>query len=380
MYYIKAGEVFSEQEILKDTGILIEDGKIKNICEQCDGVDVLSLPKCKIIPGLIDMHIHGANGYDAMDATYESVNEISKYLAANGVTCFLPTTMTVQWEEIIKAIKNIDYASKKGTTGAKILGAYVEGPYITKKYKGAQSEKYIKELSIRDLNTILEVSNNKVKVVTIAPEKENADKAIEYLSDKGVKVSLGHSDATFDQTLKAVECGASIGVHTFNGMRGLHHREPGLAGAVLSLEEIYAELIADTIHVNPQVIKILVKCKGVDKICLISDCMRAGGLKDGVYNLGGQDVNVISGIPRLSNGSLAGSTLKIINAVKNMIKEVGVNPLDAVHMASLVPAKALNIEERMGSIKIGKDANLTVVDENYEVVMTIVDGKIVYKA
>lgn len=378
-YYIKATEIYSEDGVLNNGGLIIKDGIIEQICqEDKEKQEILDLTGYKVLPGLIDMHIHGANSYDTMDVSYEALNEISKYLAQNGITAFLPTTMTVKWESSLKAVENIDKAMKKGVDGAEIIGSYVEGPYITKEHKGAQPEAFIRDLDINDIEELISASNNSIKVLTIAPEKENTIEAIKFLTARGIEVSLGHTNATFEQTKKAIENGARIGVHTFNGMRGLHHREPGVVGALLAIDDVYTELIADTIHVNPAVMKILVKCKGVDKVCLISDCMRAGGLDDGEYILGELEVVVKDSIPRLKTGSLAGSTLKLINAVKNMIQKVNIDPLDAVHMASLVPAKILKMDDMIGSIKQNKKANLTVIDDDYNVVMTIIEGRIVY--
>ncbi|WDV47173.1 N-acetylglucosamine-6-phosphate deacetylase [Clostridiaceae bacterium M8S5] len=379
-YYIKASEIYSEEKILKNNNLLIEDTVIKSINYSItEDIEIIDLTQYKVLPGLIDMHIHGVNNYDTMDSTYESLNEISKYLTRKGVTAFLPTTMTVKWEDILYAVDNINKAIKQGVEGANILGAYIEGPYITKEHKGAQPKEYIRELNINDLKELIYKSDETIKVLTIAPEKEGAERAIEYLTQRNIQVSMGHTNATFEQTEQAIKSGAKIGVHTFNGMRGLHHREPGVVGAILSIDDVYAELIADTIHVHPQVMKILVKCKSADKICLITDSMRASGLKDGEYILGGQKVIVKDSIPRLKSGSLAGSTLNLINGVKNMIIHVGVNPLDAVHMASLVPAKILKMDDKIGSIKENKKANFTVIDDDFNVVMTIIEGEIVYK-
>lgn len=380
-YCIKASEIFIEDEILKDGYILIKDDFIKGIYKEDKNKEpnTLDLSNYKIIPGLIDLHIHGANGFDTMDSNYNALNEISKYLAKNGVTAFLPTTVTADWESIKNAVVNIENSKSKGVDGAIIIGAYIEGPFITEKNKGAHPENFIKKLNNKDVNELIELSNGNIKIMTIAPEKEGSLDIIKKVTLNGVKVSIGHTNATFNETKDAIENGANIAVHTFNGMRGLHHREPGVVGAVLSIDEIFAELIADNIHVHPEVIKILVKCKGTDKICLISDCMRAGGLVDGEYTLGELEVIVKDSIPRVKSGSLAGSTLKLIDGIKNIIQYVGVNPLEAVHMASLVPAKILGIDNKFGSIKENKKANLTIIDDDYNIIMTIVNGKIVYK-
>ncbi|WP_432663276.1 N-acetylglucosamine-6-phosphate deacetylase [Wukongibacter baidiensis] len=379
-YLIKASEIYCEDGIVKNGSLVVNNEIIESIvpCEEEQELDIIDCTGYKIIPGLIDLHIHGANGFDTMDSSYEALNEISKYLSANGVTSFLPTTVTADWERIREAVVNVEKTMKKGVEGASIIGSYVEGPFITEKNKGAHPAEFIRSLDDSDVDKLLEDSKGSIRVITIAPEKDGSIDLIKSLTSKGIKVSIGHTNATFDETKEAIENGANIAVHVFNGMRGLHHREPGVVGTVLAVDEIYAELIADTIHVHPEVMKILVKCKGVDKVCLISDCMRAGGLKDGEYKLGELEVIVKDSVSRLKSGSLAGSTLKLIDGVKNMIEKVGIGSMDAVHMASLVPAKILGIDNKLGSIKENKVANMTIVNNDFQVVMTIINGEIVY--
>lgn len=377
-YVIRANEIFTEEGIIKDACLTIEDNLIKGLNRNDDNCKEINLKGYRLIPGLIDMHIHGANGFDTMDASYDSLNEISKYLAKNGVGAFLPTTVTSEWNKIINALKNVKDTIPKGVEGASILGSYVEGPYICAKHKGAHPEEFIRKLSIHELQELINASENTIRVVTIAPEIEGALDAIRFLKENNINVSMGHTDALGEEVRSATNAGANIAVHVFNAMRGIHHREPGSAGAFMILDEVYTELIADGIHVHPDIIKMILRCKGPDKTCLITDCMMAGGLSDGEYMLGELKVIVKDSICRISNGSLAGSTLRLIDGVKNLIKFTGINPLDAVHSASLVPAKILEIDSKLGSIKEGKIANLTVVDDDFTTVMTIVNGKVVY--
>ncbi len=379
-YLVKGLEVYSEKGKIKNGCLIVNNGIIEQISNEIteQDMEIIDLSKYRIIPGLIDMHIHGANGFDAMDSSYESINEISKYLAKNGVTSFLPTTVTSDFENIKSAISNIDIAKKKGVEGARVLGSYIEGPYITEEYRGAHPIEFIRNINIDEINDMLRISNGSIKVMAIASEKEGSMDMIRLLKCKGVKVSIGHTNATYDVAKEAIRNGADIAVHIFNGMRGLHHREPGVVGACLIDDEVFTELICDTIHVHPEVMKLIIRCKGTDKVCLISDCMRAGGLADGEYQLGEMKVIVSNSIPRLDNGSLAGSTLKLLNGVKNMIDIVGIDPLEAFHMASLIPARALNMENDYGSIKAGKKADFVAIDDNYNVVMTFVDGRIVF--
>lgn len=378
-YVVRGKEIYTEDQVLKDANILVKDGIIEAIeINEVGCYEELDMSKYRILPGLIDIHIHGVNGYDTMDGTYDSLNEISKHLCSYGVTAFLPTTVTARWDKIKNAVKNIELAINKGVDGAEILGAYIEGPFITEKHRGAHPKHFIREIDFNEIEELLNISKN-IKIITVAPEKENAIELIKLLKSKNIIASIGHTNATYEETTTAINNGASLAVHTYNGMRGLHHREPGVLGSVLSNDKIFSELIADIIHVHPAAINILLKCKGKDKICLITDCMRAGGLKDGEYTLGELKVIVKDSIARIESGSLAGSTLKLIDGIKNMVEKVNVNLIDAVNMASLVPARILGLDNQIGSIKVGKKANFTIIDESFNVVMTIVNGKIVYR-
>ncbi|MCY6960574.1 N-acetylglucosamine-6-phosphate deacetylase [Clostridium brassicae] len=379
-YGIRVKKAYCEDKVLEDAMLIIENGIIKKIVHgqyQEELGDILDLTEYNIIPGLVDLHIHGANGYDTMDAKFSSINEISKYLASKGITSFLPTTVTDNIENIKTALTNV-YESMKKVEGAEILGTYVEGPYITEEHKGAHSENLIKELDIEEIDELIKASNNTVKVVTIAPEKKNANECIRYLTERGIQVSMGHTSATYDEASKAIQCGAKIAVHTFNGMRGFNHREPGILGAVLTKDEVYCELIADLVHVHPAAIELLLKCKDENKVILISDSMQAAGLEDGEYVLGALKVIVKDSVARVESGSLAGSTTNILSCVKNLIEKIGVDPLKALKMASLNTSKILKLDESIGSIKEGKKANLVVVDDNFNVIKTIINGIIVY--
>lgn len=379
-YLLKSGEIFLKDRILSNGTILINNGLIEevNTENKYGNIEAIDLSKYKILPGLIDTHIHGANGFDTMDASYNSLNEVSKYLGAIGVTGFLATTVTAPWEKITATVKNIHETMKSGVEGAELLGAYIEGPFITEKYKGAHPSEYIRRIYLEETKKLIESFPSCIKTVTVAPDKEGAIELIKYLNSQNINSSIGHTNATYEETVAAIEAGANITVHVFNGMRGLHHREPGTVGAVLTDDRIFCELIADMIHVHPAVMKLVVRAKGTDNVSLITDCMMAGGLEDGEYMLGELKVFVEDGIARIENGALAGSTLKLINAIRNMNEHVEVSLIDAVNMASLVPAKIARVDHIQGSIEAGKKANFTIIDNDFNVVMTIVNGKIIY--
>lgn len=379
-YLIKSEEIFLRDRILKNGIVLVDNGIIEEVKTEdtYEDIEIIDLSNYKILPGLIDTHIHGANGYDTMDGNHDSLNKISKYLGTIGITGFLATTVTAPWDKITNAVKNIYETMKSGVEGAELLGAYIEGPFITEEFKGAHPSEYIRRIDIEDISKLIDTFPSCIKTVTVAPEKEGALELIKYLKSQNINSSIGHTNATYEETIAAIEAGANIAVHVFNGMRGLHHREPGTVGAVLSDDRVCCELIADMIHVHPSVTKIAVKAKGPNNISLITDCMMAGGLEDGEYMLGELKVFVKDGVARISNGSLAGSTLKLINAIKNMTEHVGVSLLDSVNMVSIVPAQMAGVDHKQGSIESGKKANFTVIDDNFNVVMTIVNGKVIY--
>ncbi|HAA80762.1 MAG TPA: N-acetylglucosamine-6-phosphate deacetylase [Thermoanaerobacter sp.] len=374
---LKHGEIYTQDEIIYDGDLLISEGKISNIGKNLstDDVEIIDVEGKKIVPGFIDIHIHGGVGYDTMNATYEALNAISIHLAKHGVTSFCATTMTMDVPYILNALKNINETMKKGTGGAQILGAYVEGPFISKEHKGAQDEKYIIQPDKELFDKFLEVSGDNIKVVALAPEKDPDGSFVEHVTKKGVKVSLGHTNATYEEMKNGVDHGATIAVHTYNGMKGLHHREPGALGEVFLDDRIYSEVISDFIHTHPASVKILIKIKGTDKVILISDAMPACGLGDGEYIFGGQKVLVKEGVAKLENGSLAGSTLTLDKALAN-ITFLGVPLFEACKMASLNPAKAIGVDDRKGSIEVEKDADIVVLNNDLTVYMTIIEGKV----
>ena len=339
------------------------------------GEEEINLHGLTLLPGLIDSHIHGCAGADCMDATPEALQTMSVELLKAGVTAFVPTTMTALPQDLLPALKNIGNMVGK-TGGARILGAFAEGPFITAEHRGAQPLEAIAEPSEELLEQMLSAAGGTLKKVIIAPEAEGAAHFCRSVCEKGVIPAIGHSSATCDQTNACIEAGASIAVHCYNAMRGLHHREPGLLGAVMASERIYAELILDCIHVHPTAAKLLLRAKGADKVVLISDCMRAGGMADGEYMLGDTKCFVKDGIARTAEGNLAGSTLKLMDALKNAVEKLELPLETAVMLASENPAKALGLFDTLGSIAKGKAADLIAIDENYDMKFVMVGGEI----
>lgn len=377
--------VLTQEGMVERGYIYIKDGKIAETGLASSlphhQAEVIELPEDHtIVPGFIDVHIHGAGGADTMDATIEALTTMASILPEEGTTSFLATTITQNQKAIIKALENaavyISHHNKPGK--AEVLGLHLEGPFINESRKGAQPADHILTPDIELFSRMQEASGNNIRLVTLAPEKENGNKLIAYLAENGVIASVGHSDATYRQMAEAVKAGATHVTHLFNGMRGMHHRDPGVAGAALLFDELKIEMIADGIHVVPEMLDLSIRAKGTDGVILITDSMRAKCLKNGIYDLGGQEVSVADGKALLADGTLAGSILKMKDSLKNMMEFTGISLEEAVKLASENPARQLKLFDRKGSIASGKDADLVVLDRNHEVAMAFCRGAASY--
>ena len=375
MFY-KADYFILEDAMLEDYYMEVEDGVIVGFSKnEPDSYEYLGEI---VAPGLVDTHIHGYAGKDIMNAEEGALDVISKGLLECGVTSFLPTTLTDSKERTDAALKRVA-AEYKDVKGAKVRGIFLEGPFFTEKYKGAQNEKYMSDPDIEKLKKWKELSNGLVNKIAIAPERENIKDFIHKANAMGVYVALGHSDASYEEAMDAVNEGANIFVHTYNGMSGLHHRNPGMVGAAMNSETI-SELICDGHHVNPAAANILMNVKGRDHIALITDCMSAGGMKDGDYMLGEFPVVVKDGTARLKEGgSLAGSILKLKDAIKNVVDWEIADVFEAIQMASLIPAKSVGIDDVCGKLKLGYEADFIVLNEDLDLKATYINGKRVFE-
>lgn len=371
------GKILLGNCIVTDKDILIEDGKIAAIGNGFTSDNIIDANGNYVAPGFIDIHIHGSDGADTMDGTFDSINTISKLIAKHGTTSFLPTTMTEDTTKIKNAIKNV-YNNFEKVEGAQILGLHMEGPFINPNQRGAQNEKYILKPSVDNFLNLVEDHIGIVKLVTVAPEIENASDLIQFLKNKGIIVSLGHTDANFYEVKSGVEAGITHATHVFNAMKGFHHREVGALGAVFDLD-ISAEVIADGIHSVFPAIRTLIKQKGKNNVNLITDAMMAAGLTDGKYELGGQTVYVKDGAARLENGVLAGSTLTLDKAFRNILWNTDLSINDVSKLASYNSAKVIGLKDRKGLIKENYDADIVIFDENINIQSTIVNGKTVYE-
>jgi len=380
------GTIITPFQLINGKAIIVKKGKILEIKNEeeinnliLNGAEVVEAKNKFVVPGYINIHVHGGGGSDVMDGNYEAISQIAITHSRFGTTAFLPTTMTMDKNKIIRSLRSIHEAKLVGTGGAEILGVNLEGPYINPEKKGAQREIDIREPSIKEFAEFNKASGNLIRLVTVAPEMPGAIEFIKYLHKQRIIASIGHSNATYVQTKAGIKAGLSHVTHTFNAMRGLHHREPGVVGAALTSPELTLEIIADGIHIHPIVLKIITQIREDEKIVLITDSMRATGMKEGIYDLGGQEVIVNKGQARLKDGTLAGSLLTMDKAVKNMISKVGVLLPKAIQMASFNPAKSIGIDDKKGSLEPGKDADIVILNKNLETELTMVAGKVVYR-
>lgn len=374
-YYVKAAQFLLTDGCRQQGYLHIQNGCFGEIVEVLpEGATVVDWSGYTIAPGLFDTHIHGLKGYDVMDGKKESIEEMSTALLEIGVTRFLPTTLTSSREDLERAIIAINKAI---LLGAQSEGIFLEGPYFTEKYKGAQNPIYFGNPNVAEFRQWQILAEGKIVKLALAPERENAISFIKAIADE-VLVSIAHTDAVYERCVEATAAGAKNYVHLFNGMSGLHHREPGVVGAAFVNEDCYTEMICDGNHVHPDVAALTLKIKE-NQLLLISDCMRAGGMPDGRYHLGEFIATIDKGIARTESGSLAGSTLALVDGVVNL-QQWSRRPLYEIwHLASLTPARSLQMDERLGSLCKGKLADYVVYDEQIGVIATAVEGEIKYE-
>lgn len=380
-YYIHASRFFLPGGIEQEGYLPIIDGRFGVYTKELTDKDakVVDYTGKWIAPGLVDTHIHGYKGHDVMDNDFEGIKVMSDGLLSCGVTSFLPTTLTSDVETLNSVSKTIGDHYKE-VTGAKIQGIYFEGPFFTEEHKGAQNPKFFGDPNLDTFHHWQELSGGLIKKIAIAPERDGAAAFTQQLVQEGVTVSLGHSSATLEEAKEVVSAGASVFVHAYNGMSGLNHREPGMVGAAMTTKDTFAELICDGHHVHPQAAEALMDVKGRDQVALITDCMRAGGMPNGDYQLGEFPVVVEGGTARLKDsGSLAGSILQLFDAVKNVTDWSIATVEEAIRMASIVPAQSCNIDDKCGSLQSGHDADFLVIDPELNLNETYLDGVSVYK-
>lgn len=367
--------IITEDRVIENGTLEVQDGRIARITDAKHEKPTIDGGGAALLPGFIDVHIHGANGHDTMDATTEALDGITAKLPEEGTTSFLATTMTQSRENITRALRNAgSYDTKQG---AELLGVHLEGPFISDKKAGAQPIEHILPPSLEQFQAWQEAANHRIKLVTLAPETEGALSFIEKVSSTGVVCSLGHSDASFLTANAAAEHGARHVTHLFNQMSGLHHREPGLVGAAFMNPELMVEMIVDHIHIHPDAVRLAYQNIGSERTILITDAMRAKCLPSGTYDLGGQDVTVENGEARLADGTLAGSILTLNEAARNMRPHASWQELARITSGNA--ARQLDVFNRKGSIEQGKDADLVLLDDEGDVLLTICRGEIAFQ-
>ena len=363
--------IHTGEQSLTNAAVLIENGYIINVFPNNtplpENIETQTYPdNYHLIPGMIDMHIHGSCGADVMDSTPEALQTIADSLLEQGTVAFLATTMTATTPDIEKVLINIREFTQSQTSGAKIVGIHLEGPFLAKHYHAAQQKELIVPADLALFQHWQKLSGNLIKLVTIAPEEKGALELIRYCTKHGILTSLGHSNASYDESLAGIDAGISHATHLFNAMRGIHHREPGAVTALLLQNNVYPELIVDGNHLHDAIIQLSYKIKGADKLILVTDATRAQCLQDGTYELGGQEIFVENKSVRLKNGALAGSIVTFSEAIQQMLEITQCSMNDIIKMVSTNPAKQLDLKH-YGKIAPGYLANFVVLDNEFNV-------------
>jgi N-acetylglucosamine-6-phosphate deacetylase len=366
--------------IVENGGVLCRGGRIVALGAgdvPTESIGLIDAKGLLLLPGFIDVHVHGGGGAEAMDATPEALATVARFYAQHGVTSFLATTWTDTSERIDAALRMIAETQGSQADGATILGAHLEGPFLNPQRGGAQNTEHIRRATREEALPWLEL--NVIKLLAVAPEYPENHWLIEECVKRGIIVSAAHTAATYDDMVRAVGMGLTQATHTYNAMTGLHHREPGTLGAAMILPEIFCELIADNIHVHPVAMAILAKVKGPERVILVSDAVRGAGMPEGEYRIDERTIMIKDGAVRLPDGTLAGSTLTMERALRNYVQATGQPITTAWKAASLNAARSLRIDARKGSLETGKDADMILMDDDFNVCLTVVEGRVVYR-
>ena len=378
---LTARQLLTPLERIEDAALLIEDGIIAAVGRREDltvpaSAQVIDFGDAILAPGLIDIHIHGGAGHDVMDASEEGLAVIERLMARHGVTSYCPTTVTAPIDPTLHALEALAHAMQIGREEgdrARPVGIHLEGPFLSHARRGVHSSLYLQRASQHILDQMWQAAGGQISVLTIAPELDGALELIRDATARGVCVSIGHSNATLEHAVAGFRAGARHATHTFNAMRRMDHRDPGLVGAILTDDTLTADIIADGLHVRPEVVDLFLRAKGLDQSVLITDGISATGMPDGTYHLGSYQVQVSDGRCE-SHGKLAGSVLTMDRAVRNIMKFAGISFQDAIRLATLNPARVLGIQKRKGSLQVGADADIAVFSPAGEVRQTIVSG------
>ncbi|HMV85914.1 MAG TPA: N-acetylglucosamine-6-phosphate deacetylase [Blastocatellia bacterium] len=386
---IIGGKIVTPQTIIENGTVLCEDGKVQFVGSARDaqpepGSQIIDATGGVVMPGFIDTHFHGSGGDDVMANGSEGIRRISRALLKFGTTGYLATTIAARHDELMKAIEDTraaEAADNHTPEAAEVLGLHIEGPYINLKFKGAQPIAGIRDPNFDECRELFAAADGRIKIMTMAPELPGAVELIRFLKANGAEASLGHSEADYDTALAAIDAGATRATHLYNAMSGVHHRKPGLASACLNEPGIQAELICDGVHVHPRMAQLAWHAKGREGLTLITDATAAQGVGDGRFTLGDFQIEVRGPLCTLLDGvTIAGSVLTMNAAVGNAMAFTGMSLIDAAHTASLAPARVCGVADRKGSIEIGKDADLAILNADFSVSHTVRAGQVAWQS
>lgn len=377
------GTIITPFRVVKNGIIIIDGNKISELGKSSDikipdETEIIDVSGRMICPGFVDLLVHGGGGFGFADENLESIEKVSKYSLQHGSTSVLASLFAKPEKLLLKDLRRLaDYIESHPNSN--IRGIHMEGPYLNKQFKGAMNANYLWTPTVQSWNKLWEASKGYIKIMTIAPELPGSSLVMRAAAQQGVVLSIGHSMATYDEIEIAIDNGAAHVTHIFNAMSPFHHRHPGIILSSLLRNELKIELIADTLHVHPAVMELLLKLKGANGIILVSDSIRAGGMHEGEYEFADQKVYMRAKKAYLEDGTLAGSTLTLNIAVKNMVETANAKITEAIRMASLNGAKVVNFEHKKGILAVGKDADIVILNNEYEVETTILGGEIVYQ-
>jgi N-acetylglucosamine-6-phosphate deacetylase len=378
---ITNARIVTSEGTIPNGWLFVESGRISGFGAGNAGTErapgqIINAQGLSLLPGFIDVHVHGGVGHEVMDANPEGLQQLARFYAEHGVTGFLATTWTDSQERIMRALDVVAESVGPTERGATILGAHLEGPYLNRERAGAQNARYVRVADQEEAVAILD--SGVIRLVSLAPEFEENLWLVQECARRGITASVAHTGADYAQMIRAIDSGITHATHTFNAMGTLHHREPGVIGAVLTRGEVRCELIADNIHVHPAILNLVYLAKGIDHVILISDAIRGAGMPDGEYAIDERVIVVKDGSARLPDGTLAGSVLTMDRALRNFAAATGESAETLWKVVSLNPAKAAGVAERKGSIERGKDADLVLLNGDVNVRATIVEGRVVF--
>lgn len=360
--------------------VKVADGQIQSIGTSLPadpGAKVVDVGDSRIIPGLIDLHSHGFLGTDFVSTDEDAIPKAAKALAEAGTTAFQPTSATSPIDVLDKFVGRVEDLAGGPVCGARVIGSHMEGPFLNVARKGAMVAELLYPPSLEQMEKWIDLGNGTINQVTIAPEMPGAMEVIRFLAENGVTVSAGHTDATYEQMEESIKAGVTLACHTFNAMRPLNHRDPGVLGSVLTNKNVTCELISDCEHIHPAVMRLIIEAKGPARVCAITDASQLAGLPPGKYEAHGVVVTMEpSGLARLPNGTIAGSSATMVKCLANLVEKVGVSFEDALQMTSTTPARVARVNPFKGSLAVGKDADIVVLDDSYNVLWSLVEGEV----